>query len=180
MLTVPPARADVGEDLYRDGHYERAIAWWREAAAGGDADAAYRLGVVHALGGADRKSGKIIIAVLVDPRHLGGFPADQGTAGHPAPIGNASDNRFGDFVVELGAGEIVEEEQRLSTHDDDVIDAHRDQIDADVVVGIVIQNQFELRPDTVGPGYQHGILITLSRQSKQASEASETADDFGA
>lgn len=39
-----------GERLYRDGHYERAIAWWRAAAARGDGGAAYRLGVVYADG----------------------------------------------------------------------------------------------------------------------------------
>jgi TPR repeat protein len=38
------ARADEGEALYRDGHYERAIAHWRGRAEAGDVDAAYRLG----------------------------------------------------------------------------------------------------------------------------------------
>jgi TPR repeat protein len=42
--------ADTGDQLYRDGHYARAIEWWRTAAEAGSAHAAYRLGVVHADG----------------------------------------------------------------------------------------------------------------------------------
>ena len=51
LLTAPGfARADPGDDLYRDGFYERAIAFWVEAAGQGDAHAAYRLGTVYADG----------------------------------------------------------------------------------------------------------------------------------
>lgn len=51
LLAAPGfARADPGDDLYRDGFYERAIAFWVEAAGQGDAHAAYRLGTVYADG----------------------------------------------------------------------------------------------------------------------------------
>jgi TPR repeat protein len=41
-----PARTP-GEDLYHRGFYDQAIAWWTDAAAKGDADAAYHLGVEY-------------------------------------------------------------------------------------------------------------------------------------
>ncbi len=49
-LASTTVSADVGDDLYHDGHYQRAIAWWREAAPAGNVSAAYRLGVVYADG----------------------------------------------------------------------------------------------------------------------------------
>jgi TPR repeat protein len=44
------AWADPGDELYRDGLYERAIVWWVGAARQGDPHAAYRLGTVYADG----------------------------------------------------------------------------------------------------------------------------------
>jgi hypothetical protein len=38
---------------------------------------------------------------------------------------------LGDIRVELAGGEIVEEEQRLGALHDQIVDAHRDQIDPD-------------------------------------------------
>lgn len=38
---------DEGDELYQRGHYEDALVWWKEAAASGSANAAYRLGVAH-------------------------------------------------------------------------------------------------------------------------------------
>jgi len=43
---APTARSE-GEDLYHRGFYDQAIAWWTEAAAKGDAGAAYHLGVEY-------------------------------------------------------------------------------------------------------------------------------------
>ena len=41
-----PVRSE-GEDLYHRGFYDQAIAWWTAAAAKGDSDAAYHLGVEY-------------------------------------------------------------------------------------------------------------------------------------
>ena len=38
---------DKGDELYQRGYYEDALAWWKEAAQAGSANAAYRLGVAH-------------------------------------------------------------------------------------------------------------------------------------
>jgi TPR repeat protein len=46
-VAVVPAQRTQGEDLYHRGFYDQAIAWWREQAAKGDANAAYHLGVEY-------------------------------------------------------------------------------------------------------------------------------------
>ena len=51
-----------------------------------------------------------------------------------AALGDAGDDRSRDAGVELAGREIVEEEQRLGALDDEVVDAHRDEVDADAVV----------------------------------------------
>ena len=48
------------------------------------------------------------------------------------PAWQAMRDAFGDAVVELRRGVIVEEEQRLCALYDQVVGAHRDEIDADV------------------------------------------------
>src|SRR5260221_9788237 len=51
VAAAPPAPAQPartqGEDLYHRGFYDQAIAWWTDAAAKGDTDAAYHLGVEY-------------------------------------------------------------------------------------------------------------------------------------
>lgn len=49
-LAATPSAAESGSELYRRGHYEQALAWWKQAAAEGNAHAAYRLGVAYADG----------------------------------------------------------------------------------------------------------------------------------
>lgn len=41
------APIDEGDKLYQRGYYEDAMAWWKEAAKKGSANAPYRLGVAH-------------------------------------------------------------------------------------------------------------------------------------
>jgi hypothetical protein len=89
-----------------------------------------------ALDRADREARKVIVAVRVHAGHLGGLAADQRAAGDPATIGDARDDRRRDAGVELAGAKIVEEEQRLGPLHDQVVDAHRDQIDANGVVDI--------------------------------------------
>jgi TPR repeat protein len=47
LILAGLATAGDGEQDYRSGLYEQAISSWRRAAEGGDATAAYRLGVVY-------------------------------------------------------------------------------------------------------------------------------------
>ena len=47
----------------------------------------------------------------------------------------------GDVDVELAAGEVVEEEERLGALHEDVVDAHRHEIDADRVVAVELRRR---------------------------------------
>src|SRR5207249_9648319 len=57
-------------------------------------------------------------------------PADERAAGELAAPRDALDDFGGGRDVELAAGEIVEKEKRLSALREDVVDAHRNEIDA--------------------------------------------------
>ena len=68
------------------------------------------------------------------------------------PRGDALDDVGGDVDVELAAGEVVEEEQRLGALHQDVVDAHRDEVDADGVVAVERERELELGAHAVGAG----------------------------
>jgi hypothetical protein len=111
--------------------------------------------------------------------HLGGFAADQGAAGELAAFGDAFDHGGGGIHVELAAGEVVEEEQRLGALHQDVVDAHGDQVLADGVVAVPVEGQLELGADAVGAGDQHRLAIFL-RDLEQGAEAADAGEHFGA
>src|SRR5882757_8435393 len=54
-----------------------------------------------ALGGADRETAEVVVAILVEARHLGGLAANQRAAGFAAAFGNAGDNRGRGLRVKL-------------------------------------------------------------------------------
>ena len=68
----------------------------------------------------------------------------------------------GGVDVELAAGEVVEEEQRLGALHQDVVDAHRDQVDADGVVPVEREGELELGADAVGAGDQDRLAVALA------------------
>ena len=57
--------------------------------------------------------------------------------------------------IELAGREIVEKEQRLGALHDDVVDAHRDEIDADRVENAALDRDLDLGADAVVGGDQH-------------------------
>ncbi len=128
-----------------------------------------------ALGRADRKAGEVVVAVLVEAGHLGGLAADQRAAGFPAAFGDAGDDRSRSLRVELSAGEIVEKEQRLGALHHDVVDRHRDEVDADAAMQAGVDGDLELGADAVGGGHQHRVLEARGLEVEQAAKAA----DFG-
>ena len=140
--------------------------------AGGDIGARQQRA---AFGGADRKAREVVIAVLVEPGHFGGFAADQRAAGFPAALGDAGDDRRGGLGIELAAGEIVEKEQRLRALHDEVVDRHRHQIDADAAVQPGLDGDLDLGADAVGRRHQNRVLEAGGLEVEQAAEPA----DFG-
>ena len=83
--------------------------------------------------------------------------------------------------VQLADGDVVEEEQRLGAGDEDVVGAHRDEIDADGAVPVQELRELELGAHAVGAADQDriGHLLECSRREEPA-EAADVADDLGA
>ena len=92
-----------------------------------------------------------------------------------AAFGDARDHALGDAVVELAGGEIVEEEQRLGALHDQVVDAHRDQVDADGIVPVMVDRQLELGADAVVGGDQQRIAVARGARVEEPAEPAEFA-----
>src|SRR3546814_3745416 len=84
-------------------------------------------------------------------------------SGLPAALGDTRDHRGRDLDIEPAAGEVVEEQQRLRRLHDQIVDAHRDQVDADRVVSARGGGEAQLRADAVGRGDQDGVDRTSTR-----------------
>ena len=128
-----------------------------------------------ALGGAHGKARQIVVAVLVEPGHFRGLASDQGAAGFPAAFGNAGNDRGGGLGVEPAASKVVQEEQRFGALHHEVVDRHRDQVDADTAVQAGLDRDLDLGADAVGGSDQHRILEAGGLQVEQPAEAA----DFG-
>ena len=104
------------------------------------------------------KPAEVVLAVGIHGRHLGGFATDEAAAREPAAAAMPRDEVGAAPDVEPSAREVVEEEQRLGALDQDVVDAHRDQVDADGVVTVEREGELQLRADAVGAGHEHRLL----------------------
>ena len=128
-----------------------------------------------AFGRADRETRKIVVAVLVEPGHFRGLAADQRAAGFPAAFGDARNDRGGGLGIELAAGEIVEEEQRLGALHHEVVDRHRHEVDADAGVQAGFDRDLDLGADAVGGRDQDRVLEAGGLEVEQPAEPA----DFG-
>ena len=126
-----------------------------------------------ALDRADGEAREIVVAAAVHARHLGGLAADQRAAGLVAALGDAGDDLARDGDVELAGRIVVEEEQRLGALHDQVVDAHRDEIDADRRVAAGLDGDLELGADAVVGGDQDRVLVAGRLEVEEAAEAAE-------
>ena len=129
--------------------------------------------LLPALDRADAEPCKVVIARGVHPRHLGGLAADQRATGDPAPLGDARDDAFGNLRIELPGGEVIEEEQRLGALNDQIVGAHRDEIDTDPLVPIMLDRELDLGADAVVGGDQQRVGIARRAWIEEAAEAAE-------
>ena len=123
-----------------------------------------------ALDCADRKSGEVVIAHLIQARHLRGLAADQGAPRLPAALRHAFDHACPDLGIELSTGEIVQEKQRFRPLHDEIVDRHGDEIDADRMMRAGFNRDLELGPDTVGRGHQDRIGEAQALEVEQGAE----------
>ena len=102
---------------------------------------------------------------------LCGLAADERRAGLDAALRHAAHD-LGDFLRHVfAAGDVIQKEQGLCAHADDVVDAHGHGVDADGVVLIHEDGQFDLGAAAVGAGDQHRLLHPGNGQAEAAAEA---------
>jgi len=123
----------------------------------------------------DTKAGKIIIALGIHPGHLSRLTTDEPGTGLATALGNATDNLLGGVHIQLAGGVVVKKEKRLGAGDDDIVDAHGNQIDTDAIVLPGLKGKAQFGADTVCAGDQDGSAITLHRQLEKPAKAAESA-----
>ncbi len=126
-----------------------------------------------ALGGADREAGEVVVARLIEARHLGGLAADQRAVRLPAALGDALDDPRADVRLEFSTGKVVEKKQRLGALHDEVVDRHGDEIDADGLVPAGLDRDLDLGADAVGGGDQHRVDKAGPLEVEQAAKAAD-------
>src|SRR6184192_935841 len=81
--------------------------------------------------------------------------------------------------VEPRGADVVEEIQGLGAVDEDVVHAHRDQVDPDGVVAVGEERDLELGADAIGGG-DHDRLAVARRHAHEGGESADTREDLGA
>ena len=95
----------------------------------------------------------------VKPGHLRRLPSQQHAAAPRAPLHDPLHHALGHVDVQLARRVVVEEEERRSPRGDDVVDGHRDEVDADGVVDAGVHGEAELGADAVGAGDEEGVAF---------------------
>ena len=129
---------------------------------------------------ADAEAGQVIIVAFVHARHFRRLAADQRAAGLQAAFDDALDHALGDVDVELAGGVIIQKEQRFGSLHDDVVDAHRHEIDADGVVAAGLDCKSQLGADAVGARDHDRLAVPVERHLDQRAEAADAAEHLAA
>ena len=122
---------------------------------------------------ADAETRQIIVSGRIHSRHFRRFAADQRAASDSAALGDPGDNPGRDTIVELAGRKIIKEEQRFCTLHDQIVDAHGDQIDADLVMPVMIDRQFDLGADPVIGGNQQWVRVTGGARIEKSAKAAQ-------
>jgi hypothetical protein len=126
-----------------------------------------------ALDGANREAREVVVAVGVHARHLGRLAADQRATGLAAAARDARDDGAALCHGQLPRRVVVEEEERLGALDDEVVDAHGDEVDADVVVQPGLDRDLELGPDAIRRRDDQRVREAGGLQVEERPEAAE-------
>ncbi len=131
----------------------------------------------------DAETGEVKVALGVEVGHVGGFAAEEGAAAAAASIGDASDQVAQELGIDDGGGDVVEKEEGLGALHDQVVDVHRDQVDADGVEDSKVRGELDLCANAVTAGHQDRVFVValeealLVVQAEEAGEAPGVGDD---
>ena len=93
------------------------------------------------------------------PGVLGCLAANEGAASQLAADSDAPDDLRDPLRDDLAHGQVVLHEKRLGTADDQVVDDHPDQVDADRVVLVHGLRDSQLGADAVRARGQQGLAV---------------------
>ena len=81
--------------------------------------------------------------------------------------------------VECADRHVVEQEERLGAHADQVVDQHGHQVDADRVVATELARDLELGAHAVGRGDEHRLAVRSQVEGEEPAEAADAAEHLG-
>jgi cardiolipin synthase (CMP-forming) len=90
-----------------------------------------------------------------------------------APVGDAFYDSGRDLLVELAGCKIIQEQQRLSALNDNVVDAHGHKVNADRTVRVALDGDLHLRADAVVGGDQDGVDKSCRLKIEQSAESAK-------
>ena len=131
--------------------------------------------LLPALDCADAETGKVVIAGGIHARHFRRFTTDQRATCLLAAFGNAGNHPLGHAILELAGGEIVQEEKRFGPLNDQIVDAHGNEIDSDRVMFAAIDGELQLGADAIVACHQQRILVARSLGIEKAPEPADFA-----
>ena len=99
---------------------------------------------------ADAESREVVLALGIHAGHFGGLAADQRATGKLATLGDAFHHLRSDALVELAAGEIIQEEKRFGALYQHIVHAHGHEVHADACVPAKREGELQLGAYAVG------------------------------
>ena len=112
---------------------------------------------------------------------LGHLATNQSATTLAATLCDTANNLGNSLGLELAHGNVIQEEQRLSAHRDNVINAHCNQVLAHCVVAVEQLRDGKLGANAVGAADQHGLFHVLQSCSREAgAKATQATNDLGA
>ena len=130
---------------------------------------------IAAFHGADGEASEVVVAGAVHARHLGGLSADERAAAVLAALGNRCDDLCSLGALELTRRKVVEEEERLGALHDQIVDHHRHQVDADVLVHARRLRDHQLRAAAIRARDQDRVLVPARLHVEEAAETADRA-----
>ena len=116
---------------------------------------------------------------LEDAGMLGHLAAEERAPGVATAMGDAPDEIVDLVDVEAPDRDVVEEEERVGPVRREVVDGHRDAVDADRVVAADLVRDDGLRADAVSGRHEQRVVVAELPEVEEAAEAADVTDDAG-
>src|SRR6186997_3439634 len=123
----------------------------------------------------DDEPGQVVIRRSVQARHFGSLPSCKRATVLSAPCRDTGDDSFHDGRIQLAERDVVVEEKRTRTLDEDVVDAMIDEVATDGVVTAGFDGNLYLRANAVRTRYQDRFAQP-GRKAQHPAESARVAN----